>query len=238
MFAIRLTNLDVGQRRSSSELILKGVSGQFNQGSMTAILGPNGAGKSTLIKTIIGFLKPRSGTVEIAPHLQKQISLLPQLSDIDKSFPITVHDLVALGAWRRIGPFRSYDEGERSRIRHALAQVGLQHQAKQLIGSLSGGQLQRALFARLIVRDPQIFLLDEPLTAIDEDTSEDLIRIMQGWHQAGRTVIAVLHDAELVARVFPETLLLACEQVAWGKTQEVLTETNLQKARKLALNGF
>lgn len=238
MFAIRLTDLTVGQRRSSADFILKGISGVFEQGSMTAILGPNGAGKSTLIKTIVGFLKPSSGTVEVASHLRDQMSLLPQLSEIDKGFPITVHDLVALGAWRRIGPFRSYSEQERSRIRHALAQVGLQHQAKQLIGTLSGGQLQRALFARLIVRDPQIFLLDEPLTAIDEDTCEDLVRIMQGWYQAGRTVIAVLHDAALVERSFPNTLLLAGEQVAWGKTSEVLTEDNLQKARKLALKGF
>lgn len=238
MFAIRLTDLTVGQRKSSPDFILRGISGQFNQGSMTAILGPNGAGKSTLIKTIVGFLKPSSGKVEIAPSLDCQISLLPQLSEIDKSFPITVHDLVALGAWRRIGPFRSYSEEERTRIRHALAQVGLQHQAKQLIGTLSGGQLQRALFARLIVRDPQVFLLDEPLTAIDEDTCEDLVRIMQSWYQAGRTVIAVLHDAALVEKVFPETLLLAGEQVAWGKTADVLTEDNLQKARKLALKGF
>lgn len=238
MFAIRLTDLSVGQRRSTPDFVLKGISGQFDQGSMTAILGPNGAGKSTLIKTIVGFLKPISGKVDIAPQLREQMSLLPQLSEIDKSFPITVHDLVALGAWRRVGPFRSYSEEERSRIRHALMQVGLQHQAQQLIGTLSGGQLQRALFARLIVRDPQIFLLDEPLTAIDEDTCADLVRLMQGWHQAGRTVIAVLHDAALVERVFPDTLLLAGEQVAWGKTADVLNEDNLQKARRLALKGF
>ncbi|MDY3331500.1 MAG: metal ABC transporter ATP-binding protein [Pelistega sp.] len=238
MCAIRLTDVAVGQRESSADFILKGIHGHFARGSMTAILGPNGAGKSTLIKTIIGFLKPVQGIVEIDSSLQQQISLLPQLSEIDKSFPITVYDLVALGAWRRLGPFKSYSKIEQNRIQQALEQVGLQHQAHQLIGTLSGGQLQRALFARLIVRDPQVFLLDEPFAAIDEDTCEDLIALIKAWHQMGRTVIAVLHDAALVERVFPETLLLAGEQIAWGKTAEVLTETNLQHARRLALKGF
>lgn len=238
MCAIRLTDVAVGQRESSSDFILKGIHGHFAQGSMTAILGPNGAGKSTLIKTVIGFLKPAQGAVDIQPALKQQMSLLPQLSEIDKSFPITVYDLVALGAWRRLGPFKSYSKAEQHRIQQALTQVGLQHHAQQLIGTLSGGQLQRALFARLIVRDPQIFLLDEPFAAIDEDTCEDLITLIKGWHQMGRTVIAVLHDAELVERIFPETLLLAGEQIAWGKTSEVLTEANLQYARKLALKGF
>lgn len=237
-YAIRLTGVSVGHRRSSSDFVIKNIVGQFDIGSMTAILGPNGAGKSTLIKTIVGFLKPSVGEVLINQSIRTQISLLPQLSDIDKSFPISVYDLVALGAWRRLGPFKAYDEQERQRIHHALYRVGLHHQAHQLIGTLSGGQLQRALFARLIVRDPQVFLLDEPFAAIDEATCEDLVQIMQEWHQAGRTVIAVLHDAELVARVFPQTLLLAGEQIAWGATAEVLTENNLQKARKVALKGF
>lgn len=237
-YAIRLAGVSVGHRRSSSDFVIKNIVGQFDIGSMTAILGPNGAGKSTLIKTIVGFLKPSVGEVLINRGLRTQISLLPQLSDIDKSFPISVYDLVALGAWRRLGPFKAYDEQERQRIHHALYRVGLHHQAHQLIGTLSGGQLQRALFARLIVRDPKVFLLDEPFAAIDEATCEDLVQIMQEWHQAGRTVIAVLHDAELVARVFPQTLLLAGEQIAWGATAEVLTEDNLQKARKVALKGF
>ncbi len=238
MCAIRLTDVTVGQRESSADFILKNINGYFPRGSMTGILGPNGAGKSTLIKTIIGFLRPVRGHVEIDASLRAQMSLLPQLSEIDKSFPITVYDLVALGAWRRLGPFKAYNKKEQEAIQRALEQVGLQHQAHQLIGTLSGGQLQRALFARLIVRDPEVFLLDEPFAAIDEDTCEDLITLIQGWHQKGRTVIAVLHDADLVARIFPDTLLLACEQIAWGKTADVLTEDNLQRARRLALKGF
>ncbi|NEN76609.1 metal ABC transporter ATP-binding protein [Pelistega sp. NLN82] len=238
MFAIRLEGVCVGKRENTDDFILKDITGQFEQGSMTAILGPNGAGKSTLIKTISGFLKPIQGSITIADTLKNQLSLLPQLSEIDRSFPITVYDLVALGAWRRVGAFRGYSQQEKEKIATALEQVGLTAYANQLIGTLSGGQLQRALFARLIVRDPQVFLLDEPLTAIDEETEEQLVQIMQGWYKAGRTVMAVLHDAALVQRVFPQTLLLASEVVAWGETSTVLQEENLQKARRLVLRGF
>ena len=232
---IRLNDVSLGWR---DKPVLQHVSGQFNQGTVTAILGANGAGKSTLVKGIINFLKPTAGSIELAPAFRKELTLLPQLSDLDRSFPITTYELVAMGAWRRIGPWRHYGKAERIRINHALEKVGLQAVADQLIGSLSGGQLQRALFARLIVRDAQVLLLDEPFAAVDEDTCEDLMRIILNWHAEGRTIIAVLHDVERVKQCFPETLLLARQVVAWGKTADILTEENLQKARRLSLGGF
>ncbi|ETD68922.1 ABC transporter [Pelistega indica] len=238
MFAIRVSDLSVGQRDNSQNEILKKINGQFEKGSMTAILGPNGAGKSTLIKAITGVIQPSSGSIEIAPDLTSGIGLLPQKNEIDHAFPITVFDLVAMGAWKRVGAFRAYSSQERDYIHQALTSVGLQHNANQLIGTLSGGQFQRALFARLIVRRPDVYILDEPFTAIDEHTSAELMQIMLDWHATGKTVIVVLHDVELARQVFPQTLLLAREVVAWGETQSILTEDNLQKARRLALQGF
>ncbi|GAA4408425.1 ABC transporter ATP-binding protein [Advenella faeciporci] len=232
---IRLNDVSLGWR---DKPVLQHVSGQFNPGTLTAILGANGAGKSTLVKGIIHFLKPTAGSIDIDPAFRKELTLLPQLSDLDRSFPITTYELVAMGAWRRIGPWRQYGKAERARINHALEQVGLQAVADQLIGNLSGGQLQRALFARLMVRDAKVLLLDEPFAAVDEDTCEDLMRIILGWHAEGRTIIAVLHDVDRVKRCFPETLLLARQVVAWGKTAEILTEENLHKARRLSLGGF
>ena len=238
MFAIRVSDLSIAQRDNSQHEILKKINGQFEKGSMTAILGPNGAGKSTLIKAITGFIQPLSGRIEVAPDLTAGIGLLPQKNEIDHAFPITTFDLVAMGAWKRVGAFKAYSSQEKDCIHEALTLVGLQHNANQLIGTLSGGQFQRALFARLIVRRPDIYILDEPFTAIDEHTSAELMRIMLNWYAAGKTVIVVLHDVELAKRVFPQTLLLAREVVAWGDTQAILTEDNLQKARRLALQGF
>ena len=232
---IRLNDVSLGWR---DKPVLQHISGQFNQGTLTAILGANGAGKSTLVKGIINFIKPAAGSIDIAGPFRKELTLLPQLSDLDRSFPITTYELVAMGAWRRIGAWRQYGKVERERINHALEKVGLLSAATRLIGELSGGQLQRALFARMMVRDAQVLLLDEPFAAVDEQTCEDLMHIIQGWHKEGRTIIAVLHDVQRVRASFPETLLLARQLVAWGKTSEVLTEENLQRARRLSLGGF
>ena len=116
---------------------------------------------------------------------------------------------------------------------HALDAVGLAGFAERPIDTLSGGQLQRALFARVLLQDARIILLDEPFSAIDEKTVNDLLGLIRRWHGEERTVIAVLHDISLVRGGFPETLLLAREPVAWGATAEVLKPANLLKARRM-----
>jgi zinc/manganese transport system ATP-binding protein len=102
------------------------------------------------------------------------------------------------------------------------------------VGSLSAGQLQRLLFARLLVQDADILLLDEPFNAVDAKTAADLLRLIRQWHGEGRTVIAVLHDLDLVAREFPETLLLARDLIAWGPTAQALSPANRLQARRMA----
>jgi zinc/manganese transport system ATP-binding protein len=116
----------------------------------------------------------------------------------------------------------------------ALEAVGLQGFERRPVGTLSSGQLQRALFARLLVQDADLILLDEPFNAVDSKTTAGLLTLVQQWHRQGRTVIAVLHDDAQVREHFPQTLLLARECIAWGATAEVLTEANLQRARAMA----
>ncbi|RYE85480.1 MAG: ATP-binding cassette domain-containing protein, partial [Hyphomicrobiales bacterium] len=102
------------------------------------------------------------------------------------------------------------------------------------IGTLSGGQLQRALFARVLVQDARLLLLDEPFNAIDTRTVLDLMAIVRRWHGEQRTVIAVLHDMDLVREHFPETLLIARELVGWGPTAEILQPDRLKTARQIS----
>ena len=206
---------------------------EIAEGSLTAIVGPNGAGKSTLLKGVMGSLKPLAGKLAFGGLNREDVAYLPQQLEIDQSFPLSVVDLVAMGLWREIGPFGWLGRARRARIDAAIAAVGLTGLEGRPIGTLSGGQLQRALFARLLLQDARLVLLDEPFTAIDSRTLSDLLGVIQGWHGEGRTVIAVLHDMETVRAHFPDTLMLARELVAHGPTEKVLTSENQFRARQM-----
>jgi zinc/manganese transport system ATP-binding protein len=208
------------------------VSGRFSPGSLTAVVGPNGAGKTTLLRALAGLHKPESG--RITHEGAARIGLLPQLAALDRAFPISCLDVVMQGLWPRIGAFRGVPASERNRAGHALAAVGLSGFEKRPVGSLSAGQTQRLLFARLLLQDADILLLDEPFNAVDAKTSADLLRLVRDWHGEGRTVVAVLHDLDLVSREFPDTLLIARDAIAWGETATALSAANRLRARMMA----
>jgi zinc/manganese transport system ATP-binding protein len=209
------------------------LSGTVTRGDLIALIGPNGAGKSTLFKGIMGVLKPLAGTLDRDEANPRSFAYLPQQKEIDRSFPLRLFDLVAMGLWREIRGWRPLDARLEQRVGEALKTLGLTGFEDRLIGSLSGGQLQRALFARLLLQDASVILLDEPFAAIDSRTVSDLIALIRRWHGEGRTIIAAIHDFDQARAHFPQTLLLAREMVAWGETADVLTEHNLSRARRL-----
>jgi zinc/manganese transport system ATP-binding protein len=223
-------NLTLGYERHPA---VHHLSGAVEKGALVAVVGPNGAGKSTLFKGIVGFLKPLAGGIERNGLHTHDIAYLPQIADIDRSFPISVYDMVAMGLWRRRGLFGGIGTKDHAAIEAAIAAVGLTGFERRTIGTLSGGQMQRMLFARLLLQDAKLIVLDEPFTAIDAKTSADLLNLVRRWHSEHRTVLAALHDIDLVKASFPQTLLLAREPVAWGATRDVLTVENLNKARRM-----
>jgi zinc/manganese transport system ATP-binding protein len=228
---IALANLSVGYDRHPA---VHHVSGTFASGSLTAIVGPNGGGKSTLLKALIGILKPMSGTINYNGIAPNDIAYLPQQSEVDRSFPLNVADVVMLGHWPKIGAFRGITAAQQAEGMRALTETGMTVFAGRSIEALSVGQWQRVLFARLIVQNARVILLDEPFAAIDSRTAHDLTHILQHWREEGRTVIAVMHDIASVRIHFPQTMLLARELVAWGSTAETLRDDNLARAQKLA----
>ena len=228
---IRFDNLTLGYNRHPAVHHLKG---SVAAGSLLAVVGPNGAGKSTLLKAIVGELRPMQGSITLSGLKREDIAYLAQQSTLDTAFPIVIHDFVAMGLWAQFGAFRSLNQAAKQRIKEAIAAVGLRGLENRPIGQLSGGQLQRARFAQVILQDSQLVLLDEPYGAIDVNTVRDLAALVRGWNKEGRTVISVLHDFAHVRQEYPETLLLAREVVARGATADVLSETNLLRARQLA----
>jgi zinc/manganese transport system ATP-binding protein len=209
------------------------LDGEVTTGALVAVVGPNGAGKSTLFRGLAGILKPLAGSISLGGLDHRDIAYLPQTVDIDRSFPISVFDFVGTGLWRTTGFFGGMGKAERDRIAQALAAVGLNGFENRPIGTLSGGQMQRLLFSRVLLQDARLIVLDEPFNAIDAKTSADLLALVKRWHSERRTVLAALHDMELVRAHFPETLLLARGKVAWGPTAQVLTAENLAEARRM-----
>jgi zinc/manganese transport system ATP-binding protein len=209
------------------------LDGAVSQGDLLALIGPNGAGKSTLLKGIVGEVTVLDGELDVLGTSRRDIAYLPQRAEIDLGFPISVYDLVSTGLWRQTGAWRPVGRRAGERIASALARVGLEGFERRPIGTLSGGQTQRVLFARTILQDARIILLDEPFAAVDSRTTRDLLDIVTAWQHEGRTVIAALHDLEQVKARFPKALLLAREPVAWGPTPTVVTAQKLDRARHL-----
>ncbi|MFU0443891.1 metal ABC transporter ATP-binding protein [Pseudocitrobacter faecalis] len=201
---IVLDNLCIGY---DGEAIAPPVDGRITRGNLMAIVGANGCGKSTLLKTLAGFIPPVSGKVRWQVR-RPVIGWLAQRQEIDQQFPLTVQDVVSQGAWPRLSLLYGMGPGMRIRIATALERVGLLSLAKAPINTLSGGQFQRMLFARILVQQAPLVMLDEPFTGVDETTTEMLMSLILDMQRHGQTVLAVLHDSEKVARFFPQVLEL------------------------------
>src|SRR5215472_7726738 len=202
--ALQFRNLTLGYDRHPA---VHHLDGAVESGALVAVVGPNGAGKSTLFKGIVGVLKPLAGRIERGDLNPQNIAYLPQAAGIDRA--------------------------ARASIERAIAAVGLTGFEDRAISTLSGGQMQRMLFARLLLQDARVIVLDEPFNAVDAKTSADLFDLVRRWHGERRTVLTALHDLDFVRANFPETLLLAREPVAWGRTASVLTPENLLTARRM-----
>ena len=218
------------QVRHGRHVALEGVTGRFASGSMTAVVGPNGAGKSTLLNVLSGLVRPSRGDVVCPARDRHRMAYLQQQTELDRDFPVTVAELVGLGLWRSFGAFRTPPRAVTDRVVEAVEAVGLLDSIHRRIGELSVGQLRRAFFARLLLVDAEVMLLDEPFAAVDMRTVESLLALVARWHQEGRTIIAVMHEFDQVRAHFPSALLLARSPIAWGETSTVLNQDNLAKA--------
>ena len=195
-------------------------------GSLTAILGPNGGGKTTLLKIVAGLLRPWRGTVLVLggpPGREAhRVAYVPQAELVDWGFPVSVWDVVMMGRYPGLGPFRRPGSHDRDRVRDALTQVGMGDRAQTQIGALSGGQRRRAFLARALAADPDLYLLDEPVTGVDVTTQEDLMAVLGAEAGRGKTVVATTHDLAAAAHHFERLIAVNRRIVADGNPDQVL----------------
>lgn len=228
--AVTVDGLSVG---FGEILALDDITFRLNAGERLAIVGPNGAGKSTLLRTVAGLLTPAVGTVRIHGHPPQGhvcIAYVPQRSEVDARFPVTVFDVVAMGRIGRLGPFRRLTGGDREIVRRAMEQVGLTPLTGRSLDALSGGQRQRMFVARALAQESDVILMDEPFSGLDVQSREDLIEILQSLKSAGVTLLVALHDLGLASSAFDRLLLLKGSSLGFGSPSEVLTETAMQRA--------
>ncbi|GAD89199.1 MULTISPECIES: metal ABC transporter ATP-binding protein [Vibrio] len=203
---IHFNDLVIGYQNKA---VCHSISGQVKLGSLSAIVGPNGVGKSTLLKTLCGLIPAISGSTSLENIDKKGIAWLPQKSNIDQDFPINVFEVVSMGCWPRKSIFRRLSKKDMQNVDWALEQVGITELKKTSINRLSGGQFQRMLFARLLVQDAPIMLMDEPFAGIDEDTQMLILNLILELHRKGKTIVAVLHDISMVESYFTDIIRLS-----------------------------
>ncbi|MES2209669.1 MAG: metal ABC transporter ATP-binding protein [Chloroflexota bacterium] len=206
--------------------VLEHVNLTLESGALTAVVGPNGGGKSTLLKLIAGLLKPWSGSVTVlgaAPGVHaRSVAYVPQAESVDWSFPVCAADVVMMGRYPRLGPVRRPGPRDHAAVAAALDQVGMGEFARRQIGALSGGQRRRVFLARALASEPQLYLLDEPVTGVDAATQEDLMRVLDIEARAGKTVIASTHDLASAAEHFRSIVAVNRTIVAQGDASLVL----------------
>ena len=216
--ALTLSKLSAGY---GGQVTVSDVSLSLEAGARVAVIGANGAGKSTLLRTIAGELPPLAGSMRRCESCAR-MGYLPQTASVDRRFPISTYEFVAMGAWQRMGVFQRIRPAVRGAIEHALDRTGLSAMARCPIGQLSGGQLQRARFARLMLQDAAMLLLDEPFAGVDRPTREALMSLIDDWHAEGRTTLVVLHDLELVRQRFELCLTVDDGHAGLTPTAELL----------------
>ena len=220
-------------RYSGAPPALEDVSFDLWPGERVAIVGPNGAGKSTLLKVVAGILSPTSGRADVygygaGGHIC--IGYVPQRSNVDWTFPVTVADVVMMGRVAKIGLLRQAGRGDRQRVHEALGQVGMDRLAGRQIGELSGGQQQRVFIARALAQEAELLLMDEPLTGLDIPAQEAIFGILDQLKQQRMTVLVSTHDLQLASDKFDRLMLLKRGLIGLGSPAEVLSRENLQRA--------
>jgi ABC-type Mn2+/Zn2+ transport system ATPase subunit len=213
---------------------LEHVSVTVEPGSLLAVVGPNGAGKSTLLKLMAGLVRPWTGRIEVLggpPGREaRRVAYVPQAELVDWGFPVTVEDIVTMGRFPRLGPVRRPGADDRRAVARALDEVGMAGHAQTQIGRLSGGQRRRVFLARALAAEPDLFLLDEPVTGIDATTQELLMDLLEAQAARGKTVVATTHDLACAAQRFQQVLAINRTVVAYGPSELVLDADVLARA--------
>jgi manganese/iron transport system ATP-binding protein len=229
---------------ANGHLALKDASFHLEGGTICALVGVNGSGKSTLFKSIMGFLKPSSGSVRInglpvrAVLKQHLVAYVPQAEEVDWQFPVSVWDVAMMGRYGAMGFLRIPRAVDKATVEESLRRVSMWEFRDRQIGELSGGQKKRVFLARALAQGGRIVLLDEPFTGVDVKTEEAIIGLLRELRAAGCIILVSTHNLGSVPEFCDQVVLINRTVLAYGPTSEVFTEQNLAAAFGGVLRRF
>jgi len=207
--------------------VLTGITLSLSPGHALALIGPNGSGKTTLMRALLGSAQVISGEVSCPLDF---LGYVPQNSDIDLSFPISVRQVVEMGMYPKAKLLHPLSREQKEAVSAALEQIGLVERARERFGTLSGGQRQRVLVARALVAEPRLVLLDEPFNGLDEPNREALLSLINQAKAQGTAFMISTHDYRVATEVCDESLIVAGRQVAYGPTSQVFRPEIINEA--------
>ena len=224
----------------AARVALWDINVRIRAGQLVGVVGPNGAGKSTLLKAVMGLVRPRTGRVQVfgnqVNNQRQRISYVPQRESVDWNFPISVKEVVLMGAYGKQGLWRRLSKTDKMRANDCLARVNMLGYAKQQIGALSGGQQQRIFLARALMQTADLYLMDEPFAGIDVTTEELILNVLKTLAKQGKTLLIVFHGLQSLIKYFDHFLLLNRRLVAQGRQEEVFTPENIEDSYGSTLN--
>ncbi len=245
-----LTNLprlvvdDVSVAYSNGLLALHNASFRLEGGTICALVGVNGSGKSTLFKSIMGFVKPKSGRVEINGQAVRSalkahlVAYVPQAEEVDWQFPVSVWDVAMMGRYGAMNFLRIPRPVDKAKVEESLRRVSMWELKDRQIGELSGGQKKRVFLARALAQGGRVILLDEPFTGVDVKTEEAIIQLLRELRAAGSIILVSTHNLGSVPEFCDQVVLINRTVLAYGPTCEVFTEQNLSAAFGGVLRQF
>ena len=223
---------------------LRDVSFALPPGVICGLVGVNGSGKSTLFKTIMGFIRPATGTVRLngmtvsAALRANLVAYVPQSEDVDWNFPVLIEDVVMMGRYGHMNMLRIPSRSDRRKVDEALHRVGMEAYRKRQIGELSGGQKKRVFLARSLAQEGRIILLDEPFTGVDVKTESAIMDLLRALRDTGHLILVSTHNLGSVPDFCDRVVLINRQLLAAGPTKEVFTQANLEQAFGGVLRHF
>lgn len=235
---------DVSVAYANGHLALHNATFQLASGTICALVGVNGSGKSTLFKSIMGFVKPKTGKVSIdggpvREALKKNIvAYVPQSEDVDWQFPVSVWDVAMMGRYGAMNFLRIPRAEDKAKVEESLRRVSMWEFKDRQIGELSGGQKKRVFLARALAQGGRVILLDEPFTGVDVKTEEAIIELLRELRAAGCIILVSTHNLGSVPEFCDQVVLINRTVLAYGPTCDVFTEQNLSAAFGGVLRQF